>query len=156
TPDQAASLKDLENQDVDTIINAHFLSKADTNAVQTWARNDALAELYALLVKAVNATAADRTTDQQNAVDWLSGVAQRENVEAAEAAGREYVEWAGLNKSTYNKLVSDNTKTQSDLETFLSGNPETVAWCSYRSPAPYSDDYKGYNATVCFNPQPCL
>jgi hypothetical protein len=75
-------------------------------------------------------------------------------VAAAEAAGREYVKWAGLDRSTYESLQRNNTTTQSDLESFLSGTSlnynntntslATGGWCVYRSPAPYGDEYKGY------------
>jgi hypothetical protein len=160
TPTQAASLKKLENQAVTNIIKGHGLSTNDADAVRSWARNDALGELYALLGEAIDASAAERTADQQNAVDWITAVAQRQNVKAAEAAAREYVKWAGLDLGYFDLLLKTNA-SKSQLEAFLSGMPTnynalpgdaTGGWCVYRSPAPYGDEYKGYQDTVCYAP----
>src|SRR5215213_563045 len=144
TPAQAASLKNLENKAVNNLINAHNLSPADNDAVRSWGRSEVHAELYGLLLQAI--TAESPTADQQNAVDWITAVVQRQNLKTAEAAGREYVKWAGLDRSTYESLLRNNA-SQSDLKSFLSGAPQNYnhtdigladgGWCVYRSPAPY-------------------
>jgi hypothetical protein len=82
-------------------------------AVQTWGRDQALAELYDVLLVAINAISPD--TDQQNAVAWLTGIAQSRAVGAAQAAGLEYVKWAGLDQDAYQALVNRDTTTESDL-----------------------------------------
>ena len=161
TPAQAASLKNLENQAISNIIKAHNLSPNDADAVRSWARNDALGELYASLGVAINTDASKRTADQQNAVAWITAVAQRQNIAAAAAAAREYVKWAGLDRSTYDALLRNNA-SKSQLESFLSGTPlnyndtntsaATGGWCVYRSPAPYGDDYQGWQDTRCYAP----
>jgi hypothetical protein len=106
TPTQVASLQNLQAMAIDNTIANHGLAATDTNAVKSWGRTDAEAELYAVLLQAINATS--RTTDQQNAVDWLTAVAQREAELAAQDAGLEYVKWAGLDQSTYWSLVNNN------------------------------------------------
>jgi hypothetical protein len=173
TPDQTASLQNLEDQAVSDIITGHDLADGDADAVKSWARADAEADLYARLLLAVNTGATSRTTDQQNAVDWITAVAQRQAVQAAEDAALEYVTWAGLDRSQYQSLLNDNA-SESDLQSFLSGTPQNYnlvdnrgvalapsqyaqsagGWCVYRSPAPYDTEYTGINDSSCAGP--CL
>ena len=121
-------------------------------------RPDADAELWGLLVQAINAVGAGTaTTDQQNADAWLTAVMQREDVLAAQDAGLEYSKWAGLGSSAYQTLLNSNP-SESDLESFLSGTPEPYAdgdsistpestsnegYCTYEPPAPDQSDYTG-------------
>ena len=53
SPAQRESLRKLEKQAVANVINDHGLTDADIIAVQTWGRNEALAELYLLLTLAM-------------------------------------------------------------------------------------------------------
>ena len=69
---QRTSLRELEKQAVANVIKDHSLTDADTIAVQTWGRYEALSELYWLLTLAITTT--NRSPDQQNAVDWLAGI----------------------------------------------------------------------------------
>jgi hypothetical protein len=168
TAAQQASLQKLEDQAVQTTISDHNLSADDADAVRSWGRADAEAELYGLVVKAINTSASSRTADQQNAAEWVAAVEQRRAVLAAVDAGLEYVRWAGLDQGHYQSLLNSNAG-ESDLESFLSGTPEnynlvgtngvpldpsqaaqsTGGWCVYRSPAPYSTDYTGYKDVTC-------
>ncbi|HXW77987.1 MAG TPA: hypothetical protein VEJ84_00735, partial [Acidimicrobiales bacterium] len=134
TPAESGSLTDLEQQAVANTISDHGLSPSDTDAVMTWGHDDAEAELWALLVQAIQTPAGSRTTDQQNAVDWLSSVEQAEAVGAAEKAGEEYVNWAGLSDTDYEILVGTDP-SQDDLTSFLSQTPEpSPGYCTYTSP----------------------
>jgi hypothetical protein len=158
TPDQAASLERLEDQAITNTIADHGLATTDRDAVKSWGRADAEAELFSLIVQAIKTTTTSRTTDQQNAVDWVAAVEQRQAVTAAQDAAFEYVKWAGLNQDSYWSLLAKNP-SQSDLTTFLSGPVVTYdiprydgGYCLYRSPAPYGSDYTGYNDQTCFTP----
>jgi hypothetical protein len=122
TAAQRQSLATLEQQAVTNTIQDHQLAAGDTAAVQTWGQDDAEAELWHLLVSAVQTEPTSRTTDQQNAVDWLTALQLRENVQAAQDAGLEYVKWAGLDQKYYQSLVSSGA-SESTLETFLKGTP---------------------------------
>src|SRR5262249_33829789 len=149
------------------VINAHGLSPADRGAVLTWARSDAQADLYTLLVGAIRTSATSRTTDQQNAVTWLATVAQRRAVAAAQDAGLQDVQWAGPPQDGYQSLL-DAAHTQSSLQSFFAAagypvaynspdhNPlgATGGYCVYRSPAPYASDYAVPSADPTCNGQP--
>src|SRR5262249_28783781 len=95
TPSQAASLQILVTQAISNTIADPRLLATDPDTVKSWAREDADAELYGLLVQAIQTPAASRTVDQQNAYDWIAAVEQRQAVIAAQDAGAEYLDWAG-------------------------------------------------------------
>ena len=61
TPEQAKSLRKLEEQAIDRVIKLHGLSEGDRSAVQTWGREQVLATLYALLLNASTPTTGPRT-----------------------------------------------------------------------------------------------
>lgn len=164
TPAQTASLRNLENEAVQGVLKLHSLPPTDEAAVRTWGRDTVLAELYVLLVKAINTDAAERTADQQNAVDWVTAIAQRQSYEAAYNAAREYVKWAGLGRLQFDSLMQTNP-SKAQIQAFLSGpvvnydfpagnapGISTEGWCVYRSPAPYGDEYTGYNNPLCIGP----
>src|SRR5262249_33182366 len=146
--DENIALENLGDQAINAIIKVHGLAPSDTNAVRSWARDEAQAQLYSLLVKAANTSAASRTADQKGAVSWLANVVQRQHIAAADAAGREYVKWAGLDQDAYEALLT-RSHTEDDLKTFLSAPVSSVGYCSYRSPAPYETEYTGYNDLSC-------
>ena len=175
TPAQVTSLENLETQAVNNTISDHSLARGDNNAVLSWARSDADAELWALLVQAMQAVAAHTaTTDQTNAVDWLTAVAQREGVLSARAAGLEYAKWAGLGISAWNNLINSNngSPSQAALATFLGGTPVQYTdggsatnpnvsidggYCVYSPPSPDQGQYtSNINGTTpdqtCFTP----
>ena len=126
-----ASLVNLENQAVQNTLADHGLPQSDATAAQTWGRSDATAELWQLMTNAMSTPASAtgqapgdtcRTIDQQNAVDWLSTVDQRDAQQAAEDAGLEYVKWAGLDESAYQQLFSGSTfPSQDTITAFLCG-----------------------------------
>ena len=159
TPEQVKSLRNLEADAVDDVIRIHGLSGSDTNAVLTWGRSEAQAQLFTRLLNALDEDEDDRSDDQQNAVDWMTTMMHRKAVAAAVAAGREYVTWAGLNQIRFEALLNANA-SESDLREFLDdtpqnyNNPDTAAatsgYCKYRSPAPYGSEYTGYNDPTCF------
>ena len=157
TSSEADSLQDLETQAVANTIADHGLASTDGDAVLSWGRSDAEAELFALIEQAISTPATSRTTDQQNAADWVQGVEQAGTGLASQDAGLEYVKWAGLDQSTYMSDIANNA-TESDLQSFLSGAPEPYTdggsannpsasvdggYCVYQSPAPYQSDYTG-------------
>ena len=146
SPAQRTSLRELEKQAVANVIKDHGLTDADSIAVQTWGRNVALAELYLLLTEAILSD--NRTTDQQNAVDWLSGIMKQKAIASAENAGREYVRWAGLNMSAYETLLR-GSPTETQLREFLNDNPQLQAFCAYVPPTPFTSDYTASTHPIC-------
>lgn len=157
TTAQAASLQDFEQAAVSDVLSDHGLPASDASAVQSWGRDAAEAELWALIVQAIQTPAATQTSDQQNVVAWLTAVAQRQAVQAADDAGLEYTKWAGLGTSFYQSLLTP-TPSESALQTFLSGTPEPYTgtgsvtnpagstdggYCVYIPPSPDQSDYTG-------------
>ncbi len=155
TPAQQASLQDLEQQAVTNTISDHGLSSSDAAAVQTWGRDAAEGELWALLVQAINTAAAQQTTDQANAVAWLSNVVLQQNTIAADDAGLEYAKWAGLGAGAYQSMLTTNP-SEATLQNLLSADPLNYAsgesestpestsnegYCLYEPPAPDSSQY---------------
>jgi hypothetical protein len=154
TQNQINSLQDLETQAVTDTIQDHGLASTDTNAVLSWARPDAEAELFALIVQAINTPAASQTTDQQNVVAWVQTVETRQAIAAAQDAGLEYVKWAGLDQITYQEDLY-NGASESTLQSFLSEPPEPYGpgdmggYCTYQAPAPDQSDYTVNNYAAC-------
>lgn len=143
------ALNDLETQAITNTLADHGLPSSEASAAQSWARDDAEAELYALLVQSATTPACGssqtpgdncRTTDQQGAVQWLADMAQREGVQEAINAGREYVKWAGLSQTAYSSYVSayqadlsagkDTSTDKTNLQNFLQQG--------FNAPADYS------------------
>ena len=171
TSAQIASLQVLEQEAVTNTISDHALAATDTEAVESWARPDAKAELWALLVQAIQAAGAGTAdTDQQNASAWLTSVVQRQSVLEAQSAGLEYTKWAGLGTSSYQDLIADNA-SESALQSFLSNAPEPYSdgasfsnpsasvdggYCVYQSPSPYQGDYTANIYDENNTPQTCF
>jgi hypothetical protein len=159
TDAQRQSLQTLETKAVSNVLADHGLPPSDNDAAQSWGRYDAEAELFGLLEQAITTTASARTTDQQNAVDWIAAVEGRQAEVAAQNAGLEYVKWAGLDPNSYQSLLNNNA-SQSDLQTFLSTTPEPFngtgfgdssrGFCVYRPPAPYSTEYNDSKDPLCY------
>ena len=150
----AASIHALEQQAVDLTLSQHGLPASDGDAVRTWARNDALANLWGLVVHASNTPAAQRTAVQRDAVTWIAGMARGQAIYAANSAGEQYARWAGLDMATYAQKARDAGRA--DLTSFLTTDAQPYrgsgGYCNYRSPAPYADEYKGYQVQMCFTP----
>jgi Bacterial Ig-like domain (group 3) len=170
TSAQITSLQDLEQEATANTISDHALAATDTEAVDSWARPDADAELWALLAQAIQAVQAGTAdTDQQNAAAWLNAVVLRQGVLAAQAAGLEYSKWAGLGTSAYQDLIAGNP-SESTLQSFLSATPEPYSdggsysnpsasadggYCVYQSPSPYQSDYTANIFDGNDTPQTC-
>ena len=152
TTAQIQSLQVLEQAAVSATIRDHRLAAGDADAVQSWGRGDAQAELWALIVQAIQAPAASRSTDQQNAVAWMTTVFQREGVRSADDAGREYVTWAGLDQTQYQHLLDTNAGQDAITAFLANNNLPPSGYCAYRSPAPYQSEYTGWDVQTCFTP----
>lgn len=173
TADQQAALARLSQKAVEQTAANHSVSASDHAAVQTWARADAQAELWGLLVEAIRSPAGPpseecsncRTADQQHAVDWMASMARRQGEEVAIAAGAELAKYSGLSLDGYAALFDGpEPPTVAVLQAFLDDQPlnynstdpstATGGYCVYRSPAPFEDAYQGYLDPTCFTPCP--
>ena len=153
-----ASLERLQDQAVDNTLADHGLPESDRAAVLSWGRDDAHAELWALIVQAINTPAAERTADQQNAAVWMMRLASAQANDAAKQTGAEYTTWAGLDVTEYDRMADTASKDQ--LTAFLSEDVRSFSplftpnggYCRYRPPAPFSADYDGSQTQTCVVP----
>ena len=158
---------------MNAVLTQHSLPVSDEDAVLSWARPDADAQLWALLLQALGAVhAGTATTDQTNAADWLTSVYNREAQLSAQDAGLEYTKWAGLGINQYYELLSQHP-SNSALANFLGGPVQAYAdgasysdyqdavdggYCVYQAPSPDQSQYtssifaSGASATT---PQQC-
>jgi hypothetical protein len=171
---QITSLENLETQAVSGVLAQHALPASDAATVLSWARPDAEAELWALLNQALEAVNSDTaTTDQTNAVDWMTTVYDREAQLAAQDAGLEYTKWAGTGSTAaYDELLASNP-SETQLQSYLDATPQPYAdgasydtassavdggYCVYVAPSPDQSDYTANiyttNATST-TPQTC-
>ena len=117
-PEWAASVRRLEEQAVGATLRQHDLPPSDRDAVLSWARADALANLWTLLTRAAGTAEAERTVDQQRAVYWLVNLVRDHEVLTATTVGEQYVRWAGLDLTDYRRLV-DSGAGRGELTAFL-------------------------------------
>ena len=142
TAAQFTALQDLQKVAISNTLQAFNLPASDTAAVQTWARSDALAQMFTLLDQVANSTKGGAlpkpvngiglsSTDVSGIESWLTQVIYRQAELSNDYAGLEYVKWAGLDQSTYMGIVSRlnfdlnnnnaaQTTDESNLSTFLS------------------------------------
>ncbi len=153
TSAEKASLAALSNEAIANTIADHALPGSDAAAVQTWGREDAEAELWGLIVKAIRTAPASRTTDQQNAVTWLTDVMHRKAQTAALDAGWEFLKWAGRvsgtdpipSPSTILDALNGFANGSLQPVNYMNGTPDnsTSGFCAYRAPVGFDGDYTG-------------
>ena len=120
--EQRDSLRRMEAEAIADVLSLHSLPDSDAAAVKSWGRFDVLADSYSVIVSAISTSAAERTTDQQNALDWVSAAAQQQASAAAQSAALEYVKWAGLDCSDFAALLGRGAG-ETELRNFLSQAP---------------------------------
>ncbi len=173
TPAQLAALHALERQAVENTLRDHHLPAGDTAAVRSWGRAAALAELWGLVVHAIEAS--DRTPDQRDVVAWLTTVMHRRAKAEADHAGWEFLKWAGLLPG--NKPIPSQSTLVDMLNRVDSGalkpiqyntgdiQPATSGFCKWQPPAPFQAEYTGNVSTPpdrssaqgwCFPPYRCV
>lgn len=165
TAAQITALHALEQQAVADTLADHGLPGSDANAASTWGRDDAESELFLLLTQAAKTPPISRTQVQSDAVAWLTTVLQRDDVQAEQDAGLEYVKWAGLDEPHYNALLSQHADagTLANFFTRGTGNPDPAnvytqqdgsqtGYCNYAPPAPDSASYSDRGNQTCYVP----
>ena len=156
-PDVADSLRRLQDKAVANTLADHQLPASDRDAVLSWARADAQAELWALVVEALSTPAGERTADQQNVVTWMSGMTSAQTNEAALQAGAEYATWAGLDVREYWNIARTASTAEltaflaTDVRTFNYLNLDRGGYCRYHAPDPYTTEYDGSTSPNCFS-----
>ena len=159
-PAVAQSMRNLSDQAIQNTLDDHQLPASDRDAALSWARDDAEAELWGLIVEAITTSESQRTTDQQHAAEWMMQLASAQANDAAKQAGEEYATWAGLNVFDYRAMADTATKAQltdfldDDVRSFSPLFTPRGGYCRYKPPAPYSTEYDGSETQTCFTPCP--
>jgi hypothetical protein len=138
-PAQQTALLDLQTQAINNVLAERGLPASDAPAVLTWGRDTAIAELWGLLVQAIQTPPSGRTSDQANAVAWFQGVVDAQFLLAAKDAGLEYYKYLvppnvspSAATAAYQAELATNP-SESQLAGFLGG--QSAGYCSYQSPA---------------------
>ncbi|HEX3929790.1 MAG TPA: MBG domain-containing protein [Nocardioides sp.] len=158
-----AAMHRLEDEAVARTLADHGLPASDAEAVRSWGRQDAQAELWSIIVEAIKTPAAQRTPDQQSAVTWITWMDRSLKAWSGRNTGLEYTKWAGLSTKRYWELVNSGAGV-SELTDFLHSSIEpygpggqdqaTTGYCRYKPPAPLQDEYSGSTAQTCYAPCP--
>ena len=151
----------MEDQAVDVVLADHGLPASERDAVLSYARYEALAELWALIVQAIETTT-DRTASEQAVLDWLGSRVRDISVIAPPYAAIEYAKFAGKDVDALRTLINDGAG-EDEIKNFLSGSPEpsdpqgedpTIGYCNYKPPAPFESEYEKPNLSTCYG-VPC-
>lgn len=157
------ALQAFSDQAIASVLTRYGLPESDRAAVLGYARYDALAELWGLIVQSFETPKAQRTARQQAVVDWLGRRVGHLRAVAPPYAAIEYAKFAGKNVNQLEQLL-DNGGSEQQIKDFLTGTPEpydqagqaaaTGGYCRYRPPAPYASEFDGHLLQACYTP--CL
>ena len=131
-----------------------------------------MAQLWALMIKAIRTDPGSRSADQAQVVAWLQTMMNRKARETAVNAGWEYLQWAGRLSSADPRPPAE--EILSDLQGFANGTLQPSSYmfgtaensdsgyCDYLPPAGFEGQYDG-NASRpgnragpwCFPPYQC-
>ena len=95
TTAQQAAIAALEAEAVINALADHQLPASDADAMRSWGRQEVLAQLWALMIKAIRTDPGSRSADQAHVVTWLAQMMNRKAEELAHNAGWEFLKWAG-------------------------------------------------------------
>ena len=169
TPAELAALQAFEHKAVKDALDEHQLPASDTAAMRSWGRADALAELWGLVVHAIQAS--NPTPDQREVVAWLTAVMHRRAKAEADHAGWEYLKWAGLLPGNapipaQSTVVDRLDKVDSGALTPLQyDTTQTSGFCKWQPPSPFQAEYTGNVSTPpskstaqswCYPPYRCV
>ena len=159
-PGHADALRRFEAKAIELTLARHGLPASDRDAALTWARNDAQATLWSLVVDAMTTPQAEQTIDQRHVATWMADLLDAQNLSAAHHAAAEYARYAGLEVGLFwNKM---RWRSELELRDFLAAPAvaynkatkveSTGGFCKYRSPAPYQEEYTGHTVQSCYTP----
>jgi len=161
TAAQVTALQDLQTLAISNTLKSFNLPASDAAAVQTWGRDDALAQLFTLLDAVANTTNGGpvpqglTSTDVSGVLSWLAQVIDRQAELSNDDAGLEFVKWAGLDQTTYKGIVSQlnfdlNTANsnqiadENNLTNFLATATNPVDFADLTNPSDPTTATEGY------------
>src|SRR5215207_3026424 len=89
TDEQRAALNSFQHRAVRNIMALHGLPASDYQAVKAWARPEALEELWAMVIDAIETHPEVRTEEQRLVSEWMHKVVDRQRNAGTEQAARE-------------------------------------------------------------------
>ena len=81
-------MRNLSDQAIENTLADHQLPASDRDAALSWARDDAEAELWGLIVEAINTPAASAPPTSSTAAEWMMQLASAQANDARQAGGR--------------------------------------------------------------------
>ena len=164
SPAIADAMRAFEDQAVDAVLTDHDLRPADRDDVLSYARHDAEAEMFALMVQALETNQADRTTRQQAIADWFSQILTNQRQPGPMYAALEYAKFMGKTALQQQQLqmLIEGGGSEDQIKAFLTGTPEpydttdtahaTGGFCRYHPPSPYETEYDGQHSPDLLRP----
>ena len=110
TPEQADALRAFQDQALNNLLTNHQLPPSELPELKTYARDEAHAELWALIVQAIRLPAASRTPRQQAIADWMNDKLVQQRLRPAKRAAREYAKFAGKNLLVFDDIIGGATE----------------------------------------------
>ncbi len=160
-PERQEVMKRLEAKAWENVLANYRLPAGDLPLARSYARAEAQAEMWAMVVQALETPQHQRDHDQQVIVRWLADMVRPERTDGPIAAAREYAKFAGKNVQDFDNMFMFGNPSEDEIRDFLSGPAEpyntpdknwaTGGYCRYTPPAPYQDEYQdGRVAQTCF------
>ncbi len=157
TDAQRAALISMQESAIQSILTVHGLPASDHDAVLAWDRSEVRAVMWEEITQALQTAAGQRSPTQQSVVDYFGVLMQRQSVNSAIAAIREYNKWAG-NPSYINLPYADLAADPAGGASRSSASPPGTGFCQYHPPGPYDtiSEYDGRANQLCFTPCPSV
>ncbi len=171
TSAQQAAIAALEAEAVINALADHQLPASEADAMRSWGRHEVLAQLWALILKAIRTDPGSRSADQAHVVTWLALLMNRKAEDLAHNAGWEFLKWAGRVSASQPRPPAADVL--SDLQRFADGSLQPVnynlgtaetsdsGFCGYWPPAGLEHEYDGNVETRdsagawCYPPYQC-
>ena len=164
SPAIADAMRAFEDQAVDAVLTDHGLSATDRNDVLSYARDDAAAQMWALMFEAVQTPQPGRTARQQAIADWFSQFLTNQRQPGPRHAALEYAKFMGRTALQQQHLQTAHRgwRQRGPDQGLPHRHPEPIrhhrhrratgGFCRYHPPCPYASEYDGHTHQSCFVP----
>jgi hypothetical protein len=153
TDAQRAALVSLQESAIQSILTVHGLPGSDHDAVLAWDRSEIRAVMWEEITQALQTATGQRSATQQAVVEYFGVLMQRQSVNSAIAAIREYNKWSG-NPSYINLPYADLAADPAGGASRSGSSTTGTGFCQYHPPGPYdtTSEYDGRVNVLCYRP----